>query len=495
MYSVLLILIPLLGGVVSFFIKSERSARINSLFTSLLSLGVVLAGLLFYREDKYWIHDGAWLSVFNSSFSLKADGLSKIFILLNALAYVLLFVSGWKVTYHNINRFYGLFLLTQAGMTGTFLAYDALLFYFFWELALIPMYFLCSQWGGPRRISVTLKFFIYTFAGSVLMLVSILYLYSKTSGMSFSFQEFADTRLQPARQIWLFWLFFIGLAIKMPVFPLHTWQPDTYEQSPYPGTAVLSAVMAKMGLFGLLRWLFHVLPIASFQWADFITPLALSGAIYASLLAFRQDDLKRFAAYSSMAHMGLLCAASFAQNLMGFQGVMLQAFNHGINILGLWIIVEIIERKTGTRKMSELGGLSQKAPALSVFLMVIALANIALPLTNSFPGEFLMISGIFTTLSKYNVWFTVLAGLGIILGAVYMLNMIRKVFFGEEKESVFAVTDISWNEKTALGIIVGIILVLGVYPQLLLQETSATAGAINEKFEIVRKAVLEQLLK
>jgi NADH-quinone oxidoreductase subunit M len=214
--------------------------------------------------------------------------------------------------------------------------------------------------------------------------------------------------------------------------------------------------------------------------------------VYASLIAIRQDDLKRLVAYSSIAHIGLMCAACFAQNNTGFQGVMLQMFNHGINIIGLWIVVEIIERQFGTRKISELGGIAGKAPGMAMMLVIIALANIGLPLTNAFPGEFLMFNGIFSSMTVYNIWFTVLAGLGIILGAVYTLNMIRKVFYGEANELTGQAKDIVWNEKMALGIIVLIIFVLGVYPQLMLNETAAAAGSLNEKFELIRQTLLEQ---
>jgi NADH-quinone oxidoreductase subunit M len=243
----------------------------------------------------------------------------------------------------------------------------------------------------------------------------------------------------------------------------------------------------KMGLFGLLRWLFPVVSFASFQWGDLITSAALIGVIYASLIAIRQDDLKRLVAYSSIAHIGLMCAAAFAQNVSGLQGLMIQLFNHGINIIGLWVVVELVERKTGTRKISELGGLAQKAPVLAILLVIVSLANIALPLTNAFPGEFLMFNGIFSSHTKYNFWFIVMAGLGIILGAIYTLNMIRKVFYGETNELTVNATDIRWNEKLALGIIVALIFVLGVYPQCMLNETASFSEAMAEKINIVKQ--------
>lgn len=492
MVPVLLILIPLLAGLVTFFIRDEKVARTWSLLGSLAVLVISVLGLTVLKQEKNLQFSTEWLSALNSSFSVKLDGMSQLLCLLNAIAYPLVILSTWQTTYKKAHHFFGLMLLAQAGMMGVFLATDALLFYFCWELALIPMYFLCSQWGGEKRIAVTFKFFVYTFLGSLLMLIGILYMQALTPDHSFSLDAFINSGIPAAKQQWIFWLFFVAFAIKMPIFPFHTWQPDTYEQAPTATTMILSGVMVKMGLFGLLRWLFMVMPMAAFQWADFITPLSLIGALYAAFIAIRQDDLKRLVAYSSIAHIGLMCAAAFAQNETGFQGLMIQMFNHGINIIGLWIVVEITERQLGTRRISELGGIAQKAPVLATFLVIIAFANIALPLTNAFPGEFLMFNGIFSSATVYNVWFTVLAGLGIIFGAVYTLNMIRKVFYGDMNPLTAAVKDIAWNERLVLGLIVLLIFVLGVYPRILLQETAQAAGLINEKFDFVRQLLLEQ---
>ena len=369
-------------------------------------------------------------------------------------------------------------LFSQAGLMGVFVAYDALLFYFFWELALIPAYFLCSQWGGEKRIAVTFKFFIYTFIGSLFMLVAIIYLYSKTPDQSFALSSFYNLKVSNTDQAWLFWMMFIAFAVKMPIFPFHTWQPDTYEQSPTAVTMVLSGVMVKMGVFGVLRWLVPVLPVASWAWGDTISTMCIIGMIYASIIAIKQDDLKRLIAYSSIAHVGLMCLAIFATNALSMQGVMIQMFSHGINIIGLWIVVELIERQFKTRKISELGGLAQKAPTLAIMLVIVSLANVALPLTNAFIGEFLMFGGIFTAnVSKYNIVFAVTAGLTIILSAVYTLNMIQRVLLGDTNKLTAAATDIRFNEKLVLGIIVVLILVAGVYPKPMLELTQSTVDA------------------
>jgi NADH-quinone oxidoreductase subunit M len=420
------------------------------------------------------------MGALNSSFSVKLDGLGQVLCLLNAVAFPVIFIATWRSNYQSAHNFFALMLLTQAGMMGVFLAMDALLFYFFWELALVPAYFLCSQWGGPKRIPVTFKFFVYTFTGSLLMLAGILYIYFHTTDNSFDIAAFYTTNLTDKEQTWLFWLLFVAFAVKMPIFPFHTWQPDTYEQSPTAVTMVLSGVMVKMGLLGLMRWLLPVLPLAAYSWGDLVSSLAVTGMIYASLIAIRQDDMKRLIAYSSIAHIGLMCVAIFSVNTTGMQGVMIQMFNHGINIIGLWIAVEFIERQFGTRKLSELGGLAQKAPGLALFFVVIALANIALPLTNAFVGEFLMFTGIFNSAAtKFNIWFTVLAGLCIIFAAVYTLNLIRKVFYGNTTELTANAKDIRLNEKIAFGVIVALVFWLGVYSQPFFGITSKTSDEIT----------------
>jgi NADH-quinone oxidoreductase subunit M len=420
-----------------------------------------------------------------SSFSVKLDGMGQVLCLLTAISFPIIFTATWRTQYKNAKNFFAFMLLAQAGLMGVFLAMDALLFYFFWELALIPMYFICSQWGGERRIPVTFKFFIYTFIGSLFMLVGILYVYAHTPDHSFAINSFYISTISKSDQSWLFWFFFIAFAVKMPIFPFHTWQPDTYEQSPTAATMVLSGVMVKMGVFGVLRWLLPVLPAASYSWGDLVSSLAVAGMIYASLIAIRQDDLKRLVAYSSIAHIGFMCIAIFAEHKTGMQGVMIQMFNHGINIIGLWIGVEWIERKYGTRKISELGGLAQKAPAMAIMFVIIALANIALPLTNAFIGEFLMFTGIFTsTGSKYNLWFTVLAGICIILAAIYTLNMVRRVFYGNTNTLTANTVDIEWPERIALSVIVILIFAVGFYPQPFLQLTNDITDSILKNAQL-----------
>lgn len=486
MIALLLILVPLLAGMITFFIKKESSVRTWSLLAAIVTFIIAILGVSVYNSPSQLAFHADWMDVLGSSFSLKADGMGMMLCMLTAISFPLIFVATWTTAYKKSYNFFGLMLLAQAGLMGVFLAMDALVFYFFWELALIPLYFICSQWGGEKRIVVTFKFFIYTFIGSLLMLVGILYIYSKAG--SFDIAAFYQTgkALSVKEQSGLFWLMFIAFAVKMPIFPFHTWQPDTYEQAPGAATMVLSGIMVKMGILGLFRWLLPVLPVSSFLWGDTISTLAVIGIIYASLIAFKQNDLKRLVAYSSIAHIGLMCVAVFAEHKSATQGVLIQMFSHGINILGMWVVVEIIEKKFGTRKISDLGGIAQKAPTLAIGFFIIAFANIALPLTNAFIGEFLMFNGILSSqATKYGIALMAFSGLGIILGAVYTLRMARKVFLGNTNELTEKGTDIAFHEKAVLAVIIIIILVMGIYPQPMLDMMEGTANTIIKNSDVL----------
>lgn len=482
MIPVLLIVIPLVSGLLAFLIKQEKGVKTWALLTSMITLVIAILGVAVLHKPSYFTTDVAWLPDLGTRFSVNMDGMSKLLCLLTALAFPGIFIATWNTGYKNAHQFFALMLLMQTGLMGVFVASDALLFYFFWELALIPAYFLCSIWGGERRVPVTFKFFIYTFVGSLLMLVGIIWVYFHTADHSFAMSSFYKVNLPGNQQGWLFWLFFLAFAIKMPLFPFHTWQPDTYEQSPTAVTMVLSGVMVKMGVFGILRWLAPVLPIGVWSWGDTAATLCVIGMIYASLVAMQQDDMKRLIAYSSIAHMGLMGLAIFVTSSVGIQGVMVQMFNHGINIIGLWIVVELIERQFHTRKMSELGGLAQKAPALAIMLVVVALANVALPLTNAFIGEFMMFNGVFTSkASNYHYIFMVVGGISIILSAVYTLNMLQKVLFGNTNTLTANAQDMRANEKFVLALLVVGIIVMGVYPKPMIEATRHAVDAIYSK--------------
>lgn len=482
MLTVLLIAIPLITGLIGFGIKG-KSAKTWALLSAIATLALAIAcAAQFYAGAGDSLRVNVpWISQLGSRFNVGLDGMGLMLCLLTAIVFVVIFVATWRREYENPHRFYGLMLLSQAGLMGVFCSYDALLFYSCWELALIPVYFLCSIWGGPKRIAVTFKFFVYTFLGSLLMLIGIIYLYFQTPGAhSFEWSDFTKLNLDAAQQGWLFWLFFIAFAIKMPVFPFHTWQPDTYEQSPTPVTIVLSAVMVKMGLFGVIRWILPVLPQGVSAWSNVVMILSIIGIVYASCLAIVQTDLKRLFAYASIAHMGLMSAAVFAHNEVSMQGVLVQMFNHGIIIAGLWVVVEMLEQKLDTKTIGDLGGIALKAPKMAIAFMIICLGNIALPLTSGFVGEFMMFSGLYA----YNGWMMAVAGVAIILGAVYILSMLQKVIYGNSNGLTAKITDLSGNEWLAMTIVVALIVLIGVYPAPLLHlvgDTTHTLMSITGK--------------
>lgn len=482
----LLIFFPLVAGLITFFIKNDASVKAWSFFSVIVTLFISVASL-YYSNDAALsglTFNYEWLKYLGCSFSVSLDGMGRLLTFLTAFSFPLIFMATYRNTYKNLKMFYGLMLLSQAGLMGVFLSTDALLFYFFWELALIPVYFLCSLWGGEKRIAATFKFFIYTFTGSLLMLIGIIYVYLHTAATpfadhNFSLQAFRSVNLMPSQQNWLFWLFFIAFAVKMPIFPFHTWQPDTYEQAPTAVTMVLSGVMVKMGVFGVIRWLVPLFPEAVAKFDNVVIGLSVIGMIYASLIAIKQDDLKRLVAYSSIAHIGLMCAAIFTTQQMALEGVMIQMFSHGINIIGLWIVIDLIEKQSGTRKISQLGGVAHKAPILTIMLVVIAFANIALPLTNAFVGEFMMFGGLF----KFNGWYALVAGISIILAAVYTLSMVQKVFYGEVNSMTASMKEIALNEKIILSVIVVAIFLVGVYPQPFFELTKDTVAAVITRFK------------
>ena len=474
MILILLILIPLLSGILSFAVKGD-GAKVLALISSVLTLAVsVYVSGVNYSGPISYVHD--WIPILGTHFSLMGDGMSSMLCLLTGIVVTVVMIVNVNKEVEKPGAFYGFLLLSQAGLMGVFLAYDALVFYVFWELALIPVYFLCSKWGGEKRIAVTFKFFVYTFVGSLMMLAGLIYLSMQTQGMSsYAWADIvrAGSSLPAGTQVWLFWLIFIAFAIKMPIFPFHTWQPDTYEQSPTPVTIILSALMVKMGLFAILRWLLPVLPAGVAYWSDTVVILSVIGIVYASCIAIVQTDLKRLVAYSSIAHMGLMCAAAFSHSNIGMHGIMVQMFNHGINITGMWLMVSMIESRWGTRDMTKLGGMATAAPQMAIALVIISLANIALPLTNGFVGEFMLFNGLFSG----GITVMVVAGLGIILGAVYPLNMIQKAAYGQVTAMVVK-KDMSMNEYLGIGIIIVLILFLGVYPKPLLDLTSGIASMI-----------------
>jgi NADH-quinone oxidoreductase subunit M len=458
--------IPFITAIFLLFVKHNEKANYIAIASSGITLALAL-NIVFNGAANF---DVNWIQSINARFVLTADGLAKILILLTGISFPAIFMAISKNEIKNRSQFLSLMLFTQTGLLGVFLAGDALLFYFFWELALIPVYFLCSIWGGEKRVAVTFKFFIYTFLGSLFMLIGIILVYTHTKDHSFAIQSFKQASLTAGQQLTAFALFFTAFAIKMPIFPLHTWQPDAYEQSPTAVTMVLSAVMVKMGLYGVMRWLMPLFPDAFSAHSNFVVILSVIGILYASFIAIRQDDMKRLIAYSSIAHIGLMSAALFANNEIGTQGVLIQLFSHGVNVLGLWIIADIIEQQTGTRSLKEMGGLAKQNPTLGILLVGFAFANIALPLTNAFIGEFLM----FNSLFQFNPWIAAAAGVSVVLAAIYTLNMVQKCAYGDVSEKMSKMQAPNVPAQFVLIVLLIVVIVFGVYPAPLFDLTADT---------------------
>jgi NADH-quinone oxidoreductase subunit M len=355
----------------------------------------------------------------------------------------------------------------QAALIGVFTSRDGLLFYVFWEMALIPIYFIAAIWGGADRIRITIKFFIYTLAGSLLMLVALIYLYTKTSiPHSFSIAALTSATLSPGELLFVFWAFFLAFAVKIPIFPLHTWQPDTYTVAPAAGTMLLSGIMLKMGLYGLIRF---ILPMYSdvLQTSFMIAfALALTGLLYASVIAIKQKEMKRLFAYSSMGHVGLIAAALLSMTATGIQGAVFQMLAHGVNVVALFYLADLMASRTGTSEFGNFGGLARNMPRFATVFMIFMLASIGLPLTNSFVGEYLMLTGIFS----WNPWLAALAGLSIILGAVYMLRFYQKTFYGEPAAGIEA-ADLSLQELLVIAPMLVLVFWMGLAPGCFLDVT------------------------
>jgi len=471
---VILLLLPMVGALISFFVKGTSAWFVGVAFSVL----TVLLSIFAYNAlgaDGFILFKHEWIPMLGANFNLSFHALAFLMCSLTGLVFLLSIIFVDVKQIENPSRFYGLLLLSQAGLLGVFLANDAFLFYIFWELALIPVYFLCSMYGGENRIKASFKFFIYTFIGSLLMLVGIIYVHQQGATPNFSWEIFTATGngLPLQTQIVLFAMFFLAFAIKMPIFPFHTWQPDTYEQSATPVTIILSAVMVKMGLFAVITWLLPVFQLAAEYWKESIMILSVISIVYASCMAIVQTNAKRLVAYSSIAHVGLMCAALFSYPVLGeehigAQAVALQMFNHGINILGLWLLVHVAEKRFGTQDLREMGGIAKVAPIFTTALVIVSFANISLPLTNSFPAEFMMFLSLFKSGSTYAIGLTVFAGLSIILAAIYTLRMIQQVAFGPSDEAKnTAFTDLDWSQTIVMAVIVTIILAIGFYPNLI----------------------------
>ena len=470
-----LIFLPIIAALAVFLLKNEI-AKYVALFFAVAELAIAGWFIANFTPDStiQYAINVPWIAKMGIYFNAGIDGISMVLVLLTTLLVPIIILTTYKHTYKNASAFYALILFMQAGLLVVFTALDGFLFYVGWEAALIPIYFICAMWGGQDRIRITLKFFIYTFAGSLFMLVGIIYLYLQSPNGTYDLMQFYATKLDPARQNWVFWSFFLAFAIKIPLFPLHTWQPDTYTEAPSAGSMLLAGIMLKMGLYGLMRWLIPNAPIAFLHWQNLVMVLAVIGVIYAAIIAFTQKEGKRLVAYSSISHVGLIAAGIFSLTLQGTQGAMIQMLNHGINVVGLFFIWDIISRQLNTMDVRQLGGIAKVAPTFAITFLIIVLGTVALPLTNGFIGEFLLLNGVY----QFDFWFGVVAGLSIIFGAVYMLRMYKNVMQGETNALTATFVDVTGSEKLTLIIICILIIAIGVYPQPILHLSEAAVDKL-----------------
>jgi NADH-quinone oxidoreductase subunit M len=480
MITASLIGLPLVFALLLLFTKGEGSKRI-ALLASVVQLGMTLLAYYFLHQspadpEGRLSADAIWVESLGINFSVAMDGISMVMVLLTNLLVPLIILSSFDKKYENPSLFYAFMLFMQMALVGVFVARDGFLFYVFWELALIPIYFICGMWGGENRAKITFKFFLYTLVGSLFMLAALIYLYKQT-GAGYGIHSFsmyalyeAGQSMTLAEQGWVFWGMFLAFAIKMPIFPFHTWQPDTYVTAPTQGTMLLSGIMLKMGTFGLIRWLLPLAPAAFDYWSGTVVCLCVISIVYASCLAIVQKDFKRLIAYSSIAHVGLIAAGilsfhhsanDLTYHTEGISGAIVQMFSHGINVVGLFFIADIILTRTGTREIDKLGGIRNVNTQFTTLFLIILLGSVALPLTNGFVGEFLLINGLY----QYSAWYAAFAGLTIILGAVYMLRSFQSVMLGEVKSTTANFAPLNTNEKTILVIICAAVIAFGVYPQ------------------------------
>ncbi|MBF0557717.1 MAG: NADH-quinone oxidoreductase subunit M [Nitrospirae bacterium] len=458
------IFLPILGALLIFIMKRSSEALIKWTALAISIINFVLSVPLFTNFDKttaamQFTEKTQWISAWNINYSLGVDGISVLFVLLSTLLTILCVTVSWNSIKQKTKEFYAALLLIEGSMIGVFCSTDLFLFYIFWEAMLIPMYLLIGIWGGPNRVYAAIKFFLYTLVGSVLMLVGIIVLYLNT-GKSFDILQMMATNYPFNLQMILFWAFFAAFAVKVPMFPVHTWLPDAHTEAPTAGSVILAGILIKMGAYGFLRFSMPILPEATRAMAPAMMVLSVIAIIYGAVICLGQTDLKRLIAYSSVSHMGFVTLGIFALNLQGLQGGILQMINHGIVTGGLFLCIGMVYDRTHTRKIVDYGGAASVLPVYAALFIVFTLASIGLPGTNGFVGEFLIILGGFSASKIMGT----LSATGIIIGAAYMLWLYQRVFFMETNPKMQGHTDIDLREILTLLPLIVLVFWIGVYP-------------------------------
>ncbi|WKZ68324.1 MAG: NADH-quinone oxidoreductase subunit M [Melioribacteraceae bacterium] len=486
-----LLFTPIIGALIILFMK-ESHARFIRIFGLVITVFAFVISLFPYyyfdytNPDFQFLHKITWVESLDISYYVGADGISILLILLTTFITPITLLSSWKSIKKNIKLFTMMMLLLEAGMLGVFVSLDVFLFYVFWEAMLIPMYFIIGIWGGEQRIYASVKFFIYTMFGSLLMLVAIIWLTVEASESLGVFTTNLITLYQEAPnfsfeiQKWMFLAFFFSFAIKVPIFPLHTWLPDAHVQAPTAGSVILAGVLLKMGTYGLVRFNLPLFPQSTVEFAPYISVLAVIGIIYGALVAMVQTDMKKLVAYSSVSHLGFVVLGIFALTIESVQGAVIQMVNHGLSTGALFLLVGIIYERTHNREIAYYGGIAKIVPLFAVALMFASLSSVGLPGLNGFIGEFLILLGSFQSQVLDSWWFTIFAATGVIFAAVYLLWMYQRVVFGPIKNEKLKneLTDLTSREVIVLLPIFIFIVWIGIYPNTFLSLSEAPVEAI-----------------
>ena len=478
----ILIFLPLVAVLVIGFLPKSNTQLLKNV-TLIFSLIECLLGLhlyFYYTEPAlgsyafgYGLSDtqtSAWIQSWNVYYRLGIDGTSLLLVVMSVFSLPLALLGTWNSVQKNLKMYLICLLSLLSGMVGVFCSLDLFLFYVFWEVMLIPMYFLIGIWGGEQRVAAALKFFIYTMVGSLLMLVAILYLYVQ-AGQTFNLLEFYNLKISSQAQMWLFVAFALAFAIKVPLFPVHTWLPHAHVQAPTIGSVILAGVLLKMGVYGFFRFAIPLFPEAMLYFKIPLMILATIGVVYGALVAMVQTDIKKLIAYSSVSHMGIVMLGLVSLNETAMSGGLLQMVNHGISTGALFLLVGMIYDRSHTRQIKDYSGLAKLMPVCSVFFLIVTFSSIGVPLTNGFVGEFLTLVGSFQVSKPL----AIISATGVVLGAVYMLWLVERVFFGKVKQTPGIKSDLNKREVSVLSVFVFLIVLLGVYPKPFLDKVSASA--------------------
>lgn len=487
-----LIGLPLVGGLCLLLLDHSKKTKPLfshgvALFVTLLSLALCVPLVMGFDASLFsmqWVENTPWIESLGVYYSLGVDGFSLPLIILTCFMTFIVVLSSYHSIHTYVSQYLAAFLIMQGLMVGVFAATDSILFYTFWEAMLVPMFLIIGFWGGKNRLYATFKFFLYTFLGSVLLLVAILYLHwaSKTSGFTgshvFNILSFQALPLSFEVQKWLFLLFVISFAVKIPMFPVHTWLPDAHTEAPTGGSVILAAILLKMGGYGFIRFVLPITPDASRFFSIGMITISLMAIVYIALITLVQKDMKRLIAYSSVSHMGFVTLGLFVGSIMGLEGAMVQMISHGFVSAALFLCVGVLYDRLHSRKIADYGGVMNSMPVFSFFFMLFAMANCGLPGTSGFVGEFLVILSSF----KVNVWYAVLAGSTLVFCAAYTLSMVRGVLFGPvHSNAIAALHDLNGMERWVLGLLALVVLALGCWPAPLLNLMHASSAHLFEQ--------------